>query len=362
MLLCGLFAVGALAQRPSVVINKASVDPVIDGVIDEVWADAASENNIDRPTLSGDVPTTPSLGASGETTWQGLWTYDGIYVLLRVNDDNFHPSYEVPGTNSWEYDKPELYFDVNYTLEDEGGPMTGNGHYQVAPAFTEGGTDGTLFTCGFNGTAGDFVEYAFMVEDPSYIAEYFIPFSSLLDETGVAVDITGEVGFDVTILDRDEGDETYSGAVWSNIGTIDGSWVNMDESGIVTFDGAATGTYIDEITIQDGAITENNGKLQMEATILPEDASNKNLIWSVERGTGKASINKDGLVTGILDGDVTVRATSTDGSFAEASAVVSISNQIVSIGEINVIKNPNFDDVTVLLQPYGLKAEILVHR
>lgn len=344
-LLCGVFALGALAQRPSVVISKASVDPVIDGIVDDVWGDAQAENNIDMPTLRDGEPTNPSLGASGETTWQGLWTYTGLYILLRVNDDDFYPHYEVSGSNSWEYDKPELYFDVNILLEDAGGPSTGEGHYQVAPPFTDGKNDGSKLACGFNGNSGDIVEYAAMVEGPNYLVEYFIPYSGLLDKDGYEVDLTGELGFDVTILDRDRGDADYSSAVWSNVGTNDGSWVNMDDCGIITLEGAGTGTYVDEISLQDGEITENNGKLQMVAAILPEDASNKTLNWSVERGTGKASIDKYGVVTGIMDGEITVRAEAADGSYVFATATVTISNQIVSMGEVNVIRNPNFDEL-----------------
>jgi hypothetical protein len=181
-LLCVMISVGALAQNTAL-IKKASVDPVIDGVIDDVWAEAESENYIDVPTLDAEGnPVAPTLGASGETTWQGLWTYDGMYVLLRVTDDDFHPFYDVPGSFSWEYDKPELYFDVNFELKDAGGPSTGMGHYQVAPEFVDGSNDGTLLTCGFNGTSGDIIEWANMLDDPDYIVEYFIPFSSLLDK------------------------------------------------------------------------------------------------------------------------------------------------------------------------------------
>ncbi|MFO7671603.1 MAG: Ig-like domain-containing protein [Bacteroidales bacterium] len=344
-LLCGMIAVGALAQNTAL-IKKASVAPVIDGVIDEVWAEAEAENYIDVPTLNAEGnPVAPTLGASGETTWQGLWTYDGMYVLLRVTDDDFHPFYDVPGSNSWEYDKPELYFDVNFELKDAGGPSTGMGHYQVAPPFVDGSNDGTLLTCGFNGTSGDIIEWAVMLDDPDYIVEYLIPFSSLLDKEGTAVDFTGEVGFDVTIIDRDEGDAGNRPAVWSNNSAVGSSWVNMDDCGIITFDGALIDTYVDEINLQGGEIAENNGTLQIVATILPEDASNKNINWTVENGTGRAKVDKNGVVTAILDGDVTVRAEATDGSYAEATTVVTISNQIVSMGEINVIRNPNFDKV-----------------
>ncbi len=340
LVICGMVVTGALAQRQTAVINKASVDPVIDGIVDDVWAEAEAENNIDRPTLDSlDVPVVPTLGEPGETTWQGLWTYDGIYILLRVTDDAFYPHYMVPDAVSWEYDKPELYFDVNYDLLDGEGPVTaGSGHYQFAPAFIDGSNDGTVVT------EGNGVSHAFLVEEPNYTAEYFIPLTVLLDRDGEGVDLTEEVGFDVVIIDRDPGDTGNRAAVWSNVGEVDGSWSNMDDCGILTFDGAVIDAYVEEITLVGGEITENNGKLQIQATVLPENASNKSLTWTISNETGKATIDKNGVVTGIIDGDVTVTATSTDGTLVEASANVTISNQIVSMGEVNVIRNPNFDD------------------
>ena len=77
-----------MAQAPTGVFAKASADPVIDGVVDEVWAEA-TVYNIDLPFQT----EVPSLGASGETTWQGVWTEDGVYILLKVTDDAFFPSY-----------------------------------------------------------------------------------------------------------------------------------------------------------------------------------------------------------------------------------------------------------------------------
>lgn len=105
------------------------------------------------------------------------------------------------------------------------------------------------------------------------------------------------------------------------------------------------GTYVDEITLRGGDITENNGTLQIEAAVLPADAADKSLSWSVVDGTGKASVDENGVLTGIFDGDVTVIATSKDGSKVEASTVVNISHQIVSRGEINLIRNGYFDNV-----------------
>lgn len=339
LLFAAMLAVGAAAQKTAT-IYQASVDPVIDGEVDEVWAEAIDLHNIDVATAAG----TPTLGESGETTWQALWTYDGIYVLVTVTDDYFYPFY-IDGVNSWEYDKVEVYFDVNYVLEDAIGPSVGDGHYQVAPAFAAETIDGTPLACAFNGNPGDFVEYAFLVDDPTYIAEYFIPFSDLITNEGVQVDITGDIGFDVTVIDRDPGDEANTSAVWSNDTPDNLAWTNMDDCGIIVLDGAAIGEYVESVTLTGGDITENNGKLQIEATVLPADATNPALTWSVVNGSGRASVDAEGVVTGIMDGDVSIVASTVDGSFVESSIVVNISNQIVTRPEINLIRNGYFDDL-----------------
>jgi hypothetical protein len=339
LLLGAMLVATAVAQRPESTVYKASVAPVIDGQVDDVWAEA--EGPLDIAVAGSAVP--PTLGDPGETTWQALWTDDGLYVLLRVEDDVFYPAY-ITGGESWQHDKPEIYIDANYILEDGIGPMDKAGHYQVAPAFEEGLLDGSLLNCGFMGETGDIVDYAFNVADPTYIAEYFVPFESLLSAEGFAIDITEKIGFDVTILDRDPDDAGERTAVWVNAGANGSSWTNMDDCGIIIFDGAEPGIYIDDISLTGGGITENNGTLQIEAAILPEDATTKSLLWSVVNGTGKASVDVNGVVTGIIDGDVTVIAAAKDGSYEEASTTVTITNQIVSLGEINLIRNGFFDD------------------
>ncbi len=333
------------AQQPSAEILKATTAPEIDGVIDEVWA-TASPNNIDQP-FQAELPT---LGESGETTWKALWTEDGWYILLQVTDDGFWPNYAVtPAGNNWEYDKPEIYFDVNYELADGLGPAAGLGHFQVAPGFTDGKNDGTPFT----GTDG--VVYAFMVSDPytGYIGEYFIPWAKLVDKDGIQIDLTANVGFDVTIIDREDGDPGRKRAVWANVGAINESWSNMNDCGIITFLGAAAATDVESIEITGGTITVNNGTLQIVATVLPENATNKALKWTVQNGTGRATISSSGVVTPIMNGEVTVMASSTDGSFIDATATVTISNQFVSLEEINVIKNGDFNEVSATLQGIG---------
>lgn len=334
LFVCALFVAGALAQQPSGVIKMVTEAPTIDGVVDDAWADA-NVYNIDLP-FQAEIPT---LGASGESTWKALWSTNGISILLQVTDDDFFPNYAVtPAGNNWEYDKPEIYFDVNYVLQDAIGGGGGQGHYQFAPGFAEP-NDGTPI----EETNG--VVHAFLVTDPNYIAEYFVPFSTLLDKDGVGIDLTANIGFDVTLIDRDEGDAARKRAVWANVGAINESWNNMDECGIITFEGATAGVDVESVTITGGTITTDNGTLQIEAAILPEDATNKVLAWSVENVTGKATISSDGVVTAVADGEVTITGAATDGSYEEGTCTVTISGQHTTLFELNVIQNGSFDQV-----------------
>jgi len=318
-----------MAQVPTGVFAKASVAPEIDGVVDEVWAEG-TVYNIDMPYRL-EVPT---LGESGETTWQGVWTEDGVFILLKVTDDAFLPA--LPTQNNWEYDKPEIYLDVNYLLEDGIGASSNAGHYQVAPGFTDGMNDGTPFTL----TNG--VIYAFMVDGNNYIGEYFIPFTLLLDKEGLGVDKTGTIGFDVTIIDRDPDDAGRRRNVWANVGAKDESWSNMDDAGHVTFAGADPGVDIESIVISGGTeITTDNGTIQFTTAILPVDATQPSK-WILTNGTGQATISLTGLLTAVRNGTVMVKAASAN-DFVESNEItVTISNQAVSHFESSYLKDGDF--------------------
>jgi hypothetical protein len=322
------------AQRPQGVIVRTTVPPVIDGEIDEIWDDA-NVYDIDKNYRLEQ----PTLGAAGETTWRALWDMDGMYILLVVNDDHWFPSY-MAGVDNWMADKPELYFDCNFILEDGVGGGFGQGHYQVAPAAAEATIDGTPIT------EGNGVIYAFKVNNPDYVVEYFIPWSLLNDKDGIGFDKMGTMGFDVTIIDRDPGDTDRKRAVWANVGDKDESWSNMDDVGWITFEGAEAGIYVDEITLNSGEITKNKGTFQMVATILPEDATNKTLKWSIINKpgqTGVARIDNNGRVRAIADGEITVLAEATDGSWEFAEAVITLSNQKPTRWDFSLIRNGLFD-------------------
>ncbi len=332
-LLCYLLCIESMAQtRPEALIKQAETTPVIDGQTEAAW-DIAEKYPIDK-NFQNEQPTI------GNSTWQMLWTFEGLYLLLIIDDDDFFPHY-VTGGNVWEFDDPEIYFDVNEVLEDGGGASGGpdNGHHQVAPPFKEGFNNGTLLIAELDPP----VEYAFLVNDPDYTAEYFIPFSYLTDNNGNEVTIANDIGFDVQIIDRDAGDSFRKRAVWANTGILDESWNYMDDCGIIRLEGAPQIVYIESLGIGGGTITENNGQLVIVPEILPADAWEGKLVWSIENVTGRALVN-EGVVTGVADGTVIVKVKS---RFEEDTALVTIENQVVSLPEINLIRNGFFDEVTV---------------
>ena len=334
-----LLVSSVFAQKPEGEIMLTATPPEIDGVLDEGIWDVANVYDIDKP-FGDNVPT---VGAAGETTWRAMWDYDYFYLFIEVADDNWYPSY-ASGANPWEADKPEIYFDVNPILEDGVGASGGAGHYQITPTPVEALIDGTA------STEDNGVMWAFLV-DPSgsYTAEYAIPWSLLLDSGGGEADKSGNIGFDITIIDSDEAEPARRRMVWANDDGAAESWNNMDGVGIITFPEAGEAIFIDEINLTGGEITTDNGTLQIEAEILPEDATNKTLKWSVSNSS-LATISPTGVVTAKMDGTVTVTAMSAD-EFVEATAEVVISNQVVTVSDINYVRNGYFDMYDEDLEP-----------
>ncbi len=98
---------------------------------------------------------------------------------------------------------------------------------------------------------------------------------------------------------------------------------------------ASTSIPVESITLSTtsgkNTIDEKGGTLQFEATVLPDDATNKIVVWSLENNTANATIDQDGLLkaTGVSNGNgtVTVVATAADGSGVTASMDITITNQ-----------------------------------
>ncbi len=128
--------------------------------------------------------------------------------------------------------------------------------------------------------------------------------------------------------------------------------VNCTDSSTTIFDSdcifpICEGAKVSSIVVSgqnnDSTITLNNGTLQMLANVLPADAENKDVTWSVNNPS-LASISATGLLTALANGTVRVKATAKDGSGIEGSKNVVItgqSNGLEGVQKVNLKVYPN---------------------
>ncbi|OFX21053.1 MAG: hypothetical protein A2033_10530 [Bacteroidetes bacterium GWA2_31_9] len=157
-------------------------------------------------------------------------------------------------------------------------------------------------------------------------------------EPAVTLTATNTGGNDLTkvtrlLIRQDSGTETPSIEMDEiRIGT---NWADVTPTGVA----ANPVTSITVTSANDSTtISTAGGTLQMSATVLPVDATNSTITWSVIDGTGHATISTSGLVTAVLTGTVTVRATANDGSgvFGEFNLTLNNQNPAVLVSSITV--------------------------
>ncbi|GBG10250.1 hypothetical protein PAT3040_04971 [Paenibacillus agaridevorans] len=126
-----------------------------------------------------------------------------------------------------------------------------------------------------------------------------------------------------------------------------GNWSNASSSTLYANWSMETGFVpVTEIRLNgQDTITTKGGSLSLTAEVLPADATNKAVIWSVENGTGSATIQNTGLLTAVNDGTVTVKATAADGSGIMDTKTITISGQTTS--------NPDPTDDTIRILMVG---------
>jgi uncharacterized protein YjdB len=127
-----------------------------------------------------------------------------------------------------------------------------------------------------------------------------------------------------------------NGSVTVRATATDGT--NVYGSTTITISGQVTSVSSITVTGVGGVslITIIGGTLQLNATILPLNATNKTVTWSISSGTDKASISSTGLVTAIDNGTAVAKATANDGSGVNGTLTISISNQVIPVNSINV--------------------------
>jgi len=106
------------------------------------------------------------------------------------------------------------------------------------------------------------------------------------------------------------------------------------------------------LTVSGNDIPNLGGTSQMSTAFTPTNATYQNVTWSVTNGSGSATINATGLLTGVTAGTVTVKATSVAYPAINGTKVVTISDPAVGIQELDetlfsVYPNPTVSSINV---------------
>ena len=116
---------------------------------------------------------------------------------------------------------------------------------------------------------------------------------------------------------------------------------------------------VESITLSGGtSINIDNGTLQLSATALPDDATNKSVVWSVVNTTGQAAISASGLLTAQKDGTVKALASANDGSGVIGELTITITNQVIPVESITIIDDLKEDTIHGIETKVTLKASI----
>jgi uncharacterized protein YjdB len=128
-------------------------------------------------------------------------------------------------------------------------------------------------------------------------------------------------------------------------------------------DSAPVSVPVASITINSpGNITHlntNGDTLQLSVTVKPDNASNKDVTWSVVSNGGQASIDAGGLVTAEAGGKVTIMATARDGSGVSGTLQLTITDQWIPVTSVRIYSADGADQIVLPSKTLQLFVEVL---
>ena len=163
-------------------IGFAAQPPVLDGQIDEIWADASAQSFVPL-----DDP------ANGSGIWKVLYDAENLYVMVDVTDD----SLQNDSDGSWQDDSVELYFDGGNTKLNT--PLADDDHQ-----YTFGWTTDEIQGTNIDG-ATEGIEQAQADTDTGWRIELKMPWLSIWGVVPQAGDL---IGIDCYYNDDDDGGDS----------------------------------------------------------------------------------------------------------------------------------------------------------
>ena len=185
----------------------------------------------------------------------------------------------------------------------------------------------------------------------------FIPVSDILissENDTTSVRTGGDLQFSAEVLPAAASDTSVEwrvipgsgSASISDSGLLRGALPGEVEVVTVALDGSGVAdTMLDPLvpvssitlSTEGGRLTLDAGTtLQCSAVLLPVDATNPDIAWSLDNVTGSGRIGPDGLVTALGAGTVEVIATAQDGSMVADTIELTIEGSLVLVSQIEI--------------------------
>ncbi|OFY21019.1 MAG: hypothetical protein A2W98_01620 [Bacteroidetes bacterium GWF2_33_38] len=204
------------------------------------------------------------------------------------------------------------------------------------------------------------VSYEFVTGTANDVVRVFVNPTPGASEPAATITATNAGGTDLTNVNRilirqDSSTETPSIEMDElRVGT---SWADVTPVGVTNPVTSITVTSANDST----TISTAGGTLQMSASVLPVNADISTVTWTVIEGTGFANISETGLLTAVLNGTVTARATADDGSGVYGEKTITLNNQNppVLVSSITVTGAAGVDTITTYHGTLQMSAEIL---
>ncbi len=145
--------------------------PIVDGKIDDIWADA---NVLDISTYS--------MGAGATGTARVLWDKDYIYVLAEVTD----PVLSAASANTYEQDTVEIFLDENNhkTTAYESDDIQARTNYLGEKSVTDGLSTDAFVSAAATTSGGYLVEFAIPTTLGGFKANQVVGFDAQINDDG----------------------------------------------------------------------------------------------------------------------------------------------------------------------------------
>lgn len=166
-----------------------------------------------------------------------------------------------------------------------------------------------------------------------------LPFECNLKESGL---VTYSNYFDTATANARESYRSWDGKSWEDLHNlqVNTNWVLKNTNACIkafTIEQEAVTTPVTDIKLDKTQETLEIGEtLALTATVIPDNATNKNVIWS-SSDSNVATVSQSGVVTAIAEGTTTISAVSEDNG-KTATCIVTVQPPVVNVTGVSLNK------------------------